>query len=143
MLRYPGFIPKDLLTIPLDIVDFISEQLNIDSIELLLFQKRTTTLREQRQEIKEKFGFISFSKEFEKELIAFLEHYAEESRSIVDMLELLLKHLREKKILAPAISYLESIVWVAREKADRQAQYKLIEPLNKEQLDVVWYLRHF
>lgn len=26
LLRYPGFIPTDLLAIPLDIVDFISEQ---------------------------------------------------------------------------------------------------------------------
>lgn len=135
LLRYPGFVPKDLLTIPLDIVDFISGQLQTQSIELLNFLDRPTSVREHRQEIKVRFGFVKYSNGFEPELLDLLSDHAEDSRSIQDMLFLLFRYLREKKIIAPAISVLESLIWIAREKADKQAQKKILKLLTKEQID--------
>lgn len=135
LLRYPGFVPKDLLTIPLDIVDFISGQLQTQSLELLNFLDRPTSVREHRQEIKVRFGFVKYSNGFEPELLDLLSDHAEDSRSIQDMLFLLFRYLREKKIIAPAISVLESLIWIAREKADKQAQKKILKLLTKEQID--------
>lgn len=135
LLRYPGFIPTDILAIPLDIVEFIAKQISVDAVELLSFVSRPTTLREHRQEIKQRFGFTKYSNKIESKLIEILADYAEKNRSVSDMLHLLLDYLRKQSVIIPAISYLESIVWAAKEDADQQAQDKLLSLLNDKQLD--------
>lgn len=134
LLRYPGFIPTDLLMIPLDIVEYISEQLLAEPVDLLKFAQRSTSLREHRQEIKVRFGFTKYSHKLEPKLLESLTSYAEENRTIPDMLFLLLRQSREQKVIIPAISVLESIIWIARDRADQQAQQKLVSLLTEEQL---------
>ncbi|HAQ1417381.1 TPA: Tn3 family transposase [Enterococcus faecalis] len=135
LLRYPGFVPKNLLMIPLDIVEYISEQIQADPVEFLRFNQRPTSIREHRQEIKMRFCFTKYSSRLETELLETVATYAEENRSITDMLYLLLRQLREKKVIIPALSVLESIIWVARDQADQQAQQKLISLFTNDQID--------
>lgn len=75
--------------------------------------KRSTSIREHRQEIKMRFNFTKYSSYLETELLKTIATYAEENRSITDMLYLFLRQLRENKIIIPALSVLESIIWVA------------------------------
>lgn len=135
LLRYPGFVPIDILAIPLEIVEFIAKQISVDAVELLSFVARPTTLREHRKEIKQRFGFTKYSNKIESKLSEILAEHAEKNRSVTDMLLLLIDHLRKQSIIIPAISYLESIVWVAKEQADQQAQNKLLNLLNDKQRD--------
>lgn len=135
LLRYPGFVPKDLLMIPLDIVEYISEQIQAEPVEFLKFNQRSTSIREHRQEIKIRFDFTKYSNQLENELLCTVATYAEENRSITDMLYLLLRQLRKQKIIVPALSVLESIVWVARDQADQQAQQKLVKLFTEKQID--------
>jgi len=71
----------------------------------------------------------------ETELLETVATYAEENRSITDMLYLLLRQLREKKVIIPALSVLESIIWMARDQADQQAQQKLVSLFTNDQID--------
>ncbi len=134
-LGYPGFVPIDILAIPLEIVEFIAKQISVDAVELLSFVARPTTLREHRKEIKQRFGFTKYSNKIESKLSEILAEHAEKNRSVTDMLLLLIDHLRKQSIIIPAISYLESIVWVAKEHADQEAQNKLLNLLNDKQHD--------
>ena len=93
LLRYPGFVPKSLLMIPLDRVEYISEQIKADPIEFLRFYQRPTSIREHRQEIKMRFCFTKYSIHLETELLETVTTYAKENRSITDMLYLLLRQL--------------------------------------------------
>lgn len=134
LLRYPGFVPSNLLDIPLDIIEFIGKQINIFPNAFLHFLERPTSLREHRQEIKERFQFTSFSKTLDTELLKHLEQAAENNHSTLSMLTQLINYLRDKKVIVPALSYLETIIWQAKSDSDQTAQQKLLNLVSDEQI---------
>lgn len=137
LLRYPGFVPSNPKDIPLDIIEFIGEQIDVSPNEFLRFLERPTSLREHRQEIKERFRFTSYSKQYDIKLLQHLEKAAEENQSTLNMLTLLINYLRDKKIIVPAFSYLETIIWQAKFESDQIAQQKLMSLIPSDQIEAI------
>ncbi|HBI2046927.1 TPA: Tn3 family transposase [Enterococcus faecalis] len=134
LLRYPGFVPSNVLDIPLYIIEFIGKQIDILPSEFLHFLERPTSLREHRREIKERFQFTSFSKKLDTELLNHLEQAAEDNHSTFSMLTQLINFLRAKKVIISALSHLETIIWQAKADSDQRAQHKLLNLVSDEQI---------
>src|SRR5260370_36237293 len=60
-LRYLGFSPNDITTIPLQIVSYVSKQLGVDPSVLKLYGERMQTQSDHLQEIQKYFGFHAAS----------------------------------------------------------------------------------
>ncbi|QXM07401.1 DUF4158 domain-containing protein [Crassaminicella indica] len=63
MLRNLGCSLNDISDVPNSVLNYISEQLSINPIELKYYAQRENTRREHLQEIRETYGYRNFADE--------------------------------------------------------------------------------
>ena len=133
MLRNPGWPFSMVNTIPRSVLNYISEQIDVNPEELQLYARRENTRLEHLKEIRLIYGFRYFSKQDSLHLIKKLILAAMENNNIISLIKLAINEIKKQKIIIPVITTIEKIVSEAMSKADEEIFKSINDSITNEQ----------
>ena len=140
-LRFPGQPWEPQAPLPNLVVAFIAAQVDVEPAELSRYaQGRDTTRREHFLEVLAAGKFQTFQEEVQRDITAWLLPTALSTDSGVQLLEALVREMQGRRIVLPALSTLERLVWEVRHKAQNQILQTLTHGLtadHKARLDAL------
>jgi len=102
------------------IVAMLASQLGVDPAAFATYlHGRDTTRREHLVELQRDFGFRSFSATIYRELAGWLLPIALSTDVGPVLVGAVIDELRQRKVLAPALSTIERLAWETRRRAER------------------------
>ena len=127
-LKFLGFIPDNFPHLPLQVVEYVAQQLNISASVLSLYGERSQTRTNQLQEIQDYLGWSKpTEKDYQKLEKWLLQRAMEHDRPLL-LLQLLIKKLETSKIVRPGLTVLERMVATARNSAWIET-YNCLQPI--------------
>lgn len=132
-LRHPGWPldPHDL-GVP-TIVAYLAQQLGVDPQVMRDYAHRPATQREHFGSITQTYGYTPWSPTVAEMITAWLVPHASQRTHGATLVRQLMTHLRNQKIVLPALSTIESTVWHARDTATRTVYDRLTADLTAAQ----------
>ena len=134
VLRFPGCTLSDVHNVPNRVVDYIAKQLDIDSEELKSYAGREQTKHEHLDEIRREFGFRNFTVHDYRQISKFLLQHAMENGNVEYLIHSTLEELRKQKVILPAMTIIERLVWEVRQRAEDKIFKRLVSSLTTEQM---------
>jgi hypothetical protein len=140
LLRYPGRPLRAGEAVPRSIVEFVASQVGSDPGAFAHYAGgpegtgRDTTRREHVAEIVRTFGFRVFDAGAYRELSRWLLPIAEGTDSGEALVGALTEDMRERWIVAPALSTVERLAWETRRRAQESVFPRLLAELDEERL---------
>jgi TnpA family transposase len=131
-LRFLGFIPLDLASIPAEVTSYVARQLKVAPRSLTDYGSRERTRQEQRREIQMHLGFRRASEKDLATLEKWLLARALEHDKPTLLFQLACQKLRDEKIVRPGVTRLERMVAAAREQAQSETFHHLLPLLTDE-----------
>ncbi|MCI0579854.1 MAG: Tn3 family transposase [Chloroflexi bacterium] len=138
ILRFPGRPLTDLPGIPENVLHYVAQQVQIPATHFARYGERTDTLYEHLARIRRVYGYREYSGEEIVPLIRSLLPLAMESDEVLPLVEAALLYLREGKVIAPAITTIEGVVWRVLRIARWRVYHRLTRSLtstHRETLD--------
>ncbi|WP_010268023.1 Tn3 family transposase, partial [Paenibacillus senegalensis] len=133
LVSYPGWPLSHYEQIPPSTMAYIAQQIHVSADIFNQYARREPTRREHLEEIRRKFGFTNFTASHHKRLVNLLYDKAWEHDNPAELMEQAIGWLRENKIILPAISTLERIVWEAMHSVENEIYSILEGSLTEEQ----------
>lgn len=134
VLRFPGWTLSDVHNVPHCVVDYIAKQLDIDSEELKSYAGREQTKHEHLDEIRREFGFRNFTAHHYRQVFQFLLQHAMENGNAEYLIRTTIEELRKQKVILPAMTIIERLVWEVRQRAEDKIFKRLVSSLTTEQM---------
>jgi TnpA family transposase len=139
--RFPGRVLRVGEDAHPQILASVASQLSVDPVAFSNYlYGRDTTRREHVLELQRDFGFRSFSAAIYRELAAWLLPIALTTDVGTVLVGALIDEMRERKVLAPALSTIERLAWETRRRAERLVFVRLAAALTdvqRAQLDAL------
>ena len=138
VFRYLGFSPDNLKDIPVELGDYLAQQLDEPIEDLILYGERSQTRTEHLQQI---LNYLAFHNSTEADLVIledWLIERAQEHDQPFLLLQMAAQKLQTDKIVRPGVTVLERLVGTARSKAMVETFQKLAPLLtqnNRQFLD--------
>jgi TnpA family transposase len=129
-LRYLGFCPTDLATIPPPAVAYVASQLDLDPSVLSAYGKRSHTRTDHLRRIFAYLGFRQAGRKERRALQQWLTERALEHDRPTLLLQLACEKLRQERILRPTVIGLERLVTAARGAARRETFHRISRILD-------------
>jgi TnpA family transposase len=120
LLRNPGWTLSYIDNIPESVLNYIAEQVQVDSNEFELYAQRENTRLEHLQEIRKIYGFKNYKEENNLSLIQTLIPYAMENDNVINLMNLAINEIKNQKIILPGITTIEKIVSTVISEADER-----------------------
>ena len=117
-LRYPGRHLRRGEVLPTMMLDHVAEQVEVSPELLAAFARRAPTRHAQLTAIKHRYGYRDLTHPMRAKIVAWLDC---EAIAITDgrvLLDRLIVHLREQRIIAPGVSVIERLAAEAMHAAD-------------------------
>ena len=131
LLRFLGFHLASFETVPTQLINFVAEQISVESKYIESYGIREQTRSNHQRKIEKYLGYRPASSE---DVIHFTDwtsqHSLEHDRPLL-LLQLLCDYLRKQKIVRPGLTILEKLVGSAREKANQEIYQRLLPVLNE------------
>ncbi len=138
VFRYPGRLLQPGEFIPSEITEFLAAQLGIAPEDLTNYAHRAETRREHLADLREIYGYKTFSGQGARDLKTWLVREAETARSNLDLAQRLVEQCRQTQIILPGVSVVERLCADALVAAERKIDSLIAERLSettKSQLD--------
>jgi TnpA family transposase len=139
--RFPGRVLRVGEDAHPQILAMLASQLGIDRAAFSDYlHGRDTTRREHVLELQRDFGFRSFSATIYRELAGWLLPIALTNDLGTILVGALIDELRDRKVLAPALSTIERLAWETRRRAERLVFVRLsaaLTDVQRAQLDAL------
>jgi TnpA family transposase len=135
LLRFPGWSLSDYKAIPDSLLNYIAEQVKVKSDAFLLYAQREQTRREHIDEIRQIYGYRNFTQHKYKAISQIMGKYALENGNAEYLLRTIIEELRKQKIILPAMTTIERVVWEARQSAEEKILKLLTISLAPEQIE--------
>ncbi|MEK4924924.1 Tn3 family transposase [Cytobacillus sp. FSL R5-0569] len=138
LLRYPGWSLTDIKEIPDFLLDYLAKQLDIEPGVFSLYARRGNTLWDHLKEIRKEYGFTTFTTSDYRRLLKYLFKLALENGNAIHLIRAALDELRRSKIILPAITTIERVVWEARHRAEERIYRQIhvsLTSYQKQKLD--------
>lgn len=133
LLRYPGWpLAPDEIP-PANLVQFVARQLGADAAEVNEYAARDETRREHLQVLYNDYQFRQYGPTESPHLRAHLQTDALSTESAFSLVESAMTWLRERRVILPALTTLESIVRSVRSQIDREVYWRLFNRLQEDQ----------
>ena len=145
VLRYPGWPYTHVEDIPTTVIDYISKQINVPVESFKKYPQRENTLWEHLKEIRNEYKFILFTNDEYKLTFEYISRLALENENTLYLIIQCLDFLRKNKIIMPAITTLERLIWEAKEYAEKKVITIITDSLTvnqKNKLDEILSLEH-
>ncbi|PEM20328.1 Tn3 family transposase [Bacillus wiedmannii] len=133
VLRYPGWPYTHIKNIPDSVIHYISKQISATPSSFILYPQRENTLWEHLKEIRSEYNFVTFTLKEYRMTFRHLHQLALENSDAIHLLHECIDFLRKNKIILPAITTLERIVWEARAMAEKRLFNTVSQSLTNEQ----------
>lgn len=133
LLINPGWSFSVSDSIPESVLTYISEQIKVSPTELEFYGQRENTRLEHLQEIREIYGFKSYTHEDSKSLIQNLLPYAIENDNVINLMKLTINQIKMQKIILPGITTIEKVVSEVISKADQEFITMVNDSITSEQ----------
>ena len=132
-LRYPGraWMPEE--SIPFPTLSYVASQLGVTPDHLPGYALRDQTRREHLAKLIAVFGWRTFGVAEHREVSTWLLTLARGTDRGLVLLRTLLEELRQRRILAPALTVLDRLVSAVRHRARGEAYRALTADLSSEQ----------
>jgi hypothetical protein len=130
-LRYLGFFPEDLSTIPPPVVGYVASQLLVNSEILPLYGQRIRTRQDHQRQAQTRLGYRRASPLDVLNLERWLVERALEHDKPTLLFEMACETLKRQKILRLGTTRLAQIVSAARQQA-QEVTYQKLQPLLTE-----------
>ncbi|MDP4087281.1 MAG: Tn3 family transposase [Bacillota bacterium] len=145
VLRYPGWPYTHIKSIPDSVIQYISNQIGASSSSLSLYPQRENTLWDHLKEIRSEYDFVAFTLREYRMTFKHLHQIALENGDAIHLLHECIDYLRKNKIILPAITTLERMVWEARAMAEKKLFNTVSQSLTnnqKEKLEEIITAQH-
>ncbi|WP_134704957.1 Tn3 family transposase [Ammoniphilus sp. YIM 78166] len=133
MLRYPGWSWTDIKKVDQTALQYIAKQINVDPDTLELYPQRENTLWDHLKEIRQEYGFQAFTLTEYRTLFKSLLNTALENGDLIHLIRAAVDELRKRKIIFPAMTTIERVVWESRQKAEEKIFSILNHSISAEQ----------
>ena len=133
VLRHLGWSLPNIKVIPDKVIEYVARQLQVDSSVFSKYGQRENTLYEHLGEIREEYGYISFSPKEYRKGIKYLMNRALENSDTMYLIHETLSNLKQNKVILPAMTTIERMVWFAKMIAERRIYRILTQALTDEQ----------
>lgn len=138
LFRYPGWSLSDVENIPDKMINYVAKQLQVNPSEFKLYSEREQTKHEHMEEIRKHYGFSNFSVQLYRVISQELLPHAIENGNAMSLIRITLEEMRNRKIILPAMTTIERLVWETRRRAEEKVYNSLFNPLSirqKQQLE--------
>ncbi|MFC9655384.1 Tn3 family transposase [Bacillus subtilis] len=145
ILRYPGWPYTHIKSIPDSIIHYISKQIGATPSSLSLYPQRENTLWDHLKEIRSEYDLVTFTLKEYRMAFKHLHQLALENGDAIHLLHECIDFLRKNKIILPAITTLERMVWEARAMAEKKLFNTVNQSLTimqKEKLEEIITSQH-
>jgi TnpA family transposase len=132
MLRFLGFCPDDLSTVPQTVVAFVAKQLNVDPGEIARYGRRGQTRTEHLRQIRRYLGFRKATARDLAQLELWLVDRALEHDRPTVLLRLACERLLGLRIERSGITQLERVIASSRRRAQQETYRRLDALLTKD-----------
>ena len=129
-LRFPGRLLAPGEIIPLEVSQFLSAQLDLNSDDLVGYAAREETRHEHLAALREIYGYKMFSGRGARDLKAWLVNEAEVARSNEDLAHRFVKQCQSAQIILPGISVIERLCADALVAAERRIETRIVGCLS-------------
>jgi hypothetical protein len=133
LLRFPGRTLADVPEVPVRVVQYIAEQVGVDSDVFEQYGERDNTIFEHLDELRREFGFQNCGWSHLHKLGRELLPLALENDRSLPLIEAAVEQLRAQQIIAPGMITLERLVWSVQRLAQHRVEQLIVEPLSFEQ----------
>ncbi|MFP7442584.1 MULTISPECIES: Tn3 family transposase [Bacillus] len=133
VLRYPGWSYTHIKNMPDSVLRYIAKQINADPSSLGLYPQRENTLWDHMKEIRNEYGFITFTLKEYRMTFKHLYQLALENGDAIHLLHESIDFLRKNRVILPAITTLERMVWEARAMAEKKIFNTVSQSLTNDQ----------
>ncbi|MDQ0186670.1 Tn3 family transposase [Cytobacillus kochii] len=133
VLRYPGWPYTHIKSIPESVIHYISKQIGATPSSISLYPQRENTLWDHLKEIRSEYDFVTFTLSEYRMTFKYLHQLALENGDPIHLLHECIDFLRKNKIILPAITTLERMVWEARAMAEKKLFNTVSKSLTNEQ----------
>jgi len=133
VLRYPGWSYTHVKNIPDSVKQYIAKQIKVDPSSLSLYPQRENTLWDHLKEIRSEYGFITFTLKEYRMTFKHLYRLALENGDAIHLLHESIDFLRNNRVILPAITTLERMVWEARAMAEKKIFNTVSQSLSDDQ----------
>lgn len=145
VLRYPGWPYTHIKSIPDSVLQYISKQIGASPSSLSHYPQRENTLWDHLKEIRSEYDFVTFTLREYRMTFKHLHQIALENGDAIHLLHECIDFLRKNKIILPAITTLERMVWEARAMAEKKLFNTVSQSLineQKEKLEMIITSQH-
>lgn len=111
VLRYPGWTLFQIKDIPSQILYYIAKQINVSPLEYTQYAKRVATRNEHLEELRQHYGYQNLSFRTYRIIAQYTLQCALENGNTDYLIRLTIEELRRQKIILPAMTTIERIVW--------------------------------
>ena len=139
-LRCPGRLLAPGETIPVEVLEFLADQIGIDAVDLVGYASREETRRDHLMILRNVYGFKNFTGRGAAELRQWLSDQAFHAPSNLDLAERFIRRCRETQTILPGISTIERLCAEMLVKAERKIDATLtamLDPKMRRRLDVL------
>lgn len=133
VLRYPGWPYTHIKSIPESVIHYISKQIGATPSSISLYPRRENTLWDHLKELRSEYDFVTFTLREYRIAFKHLHQLAFENGDAIHLLHECIDFLRKNKIILPAITTLERMVWEARAMAEKKLFNTVSQSLTNEQ----------
>lgn len=133
LLRFPGRTLSDVNLIPHRVLKYIADQIQVSTQKLQLYAEREQTKYEHLEEIRTIYGYSFFSMKHYRQLSRYLLPFAMENTQALHLIKIAIEEMRKQKIILPAITTVERLVWETRHRAENKVYQRLTETLTPRQ----------
>lgn len=133
VLRYPSWPYTHIKSIPDSVIQYISKQIGASPSSLSHYPQRENTLWDHLKEIRSEYDFVTFTLSEYRMTFKHLHQLALENGDAIHLLHECIDFLRKNKIILPAITTLERMVWEARAMAEKKLFNTVSKSLTNEQ----------
>ena len=118
VLRYPGWTLFQIKDIPNKILDFVAKQINVSSQDYKQYAKRVATRNEHLEELRQHYGYQNLSFRIYRIIAQYTLQCSLENGNTDYLIRSTIEEMRRKKVILPAMTTIERIVWEARQRAE-------------------------
>lgn len=140
VLRYPGWPLSELKSVPDSVLRYIAKQIGVQPSVFSQYAQRETTRREHMEEIRQAYGYRSFTIHEYRSLSQKMLNYALENGNAMYLIRSTIDELRSQKIILPAMYSIERVVWEARQRAEKRIFKAIVTELTTEQIEKLEHL---
>jgi TnpA family transposase len=133
VLRYPGWPYTHIKSIPDSVIHYLSKQIGVSPTSLSLYPLRENTLWDHLKEIRNDYELVTFTLKEYRMTFKHLHQFALENGDAINLLHECIDFLRKNKIILPAITTLERMVWEARSMAEKKLFNTVSQSLTNDQ----------